>query len=101
MSTSIKFVPFMKDMSVAAPKSLSDSTLKRAIAKAKRLDPDGATCGFCGSENTFATLSGWTYINPYGEPQYRPTCQKCYESEKGILHRARHKARQQTYSDVP
>ena len=81
MSLTVKFIE--------KPEATKSPTSLKCINHAIRVMPSGKVCGFCGADNDYADEYGWIYIDPYNELTGRPTCWKCFNSEKGILHRAR------------
>lgn len=66
------------------------------VAMALADDPEGATCHWCGKENTWADDIGWFYCCPVSagtgstrDDESGPTCEACDKGEIGQQHRAR------------
>jgi hypothetical protein len=59
------------------------------IIEARKEDPHGATCGFCGAENDFADDCGWFYLRSPGSDEDLPACESCVKGPIGAQHRER------------
>jgi prenyltransferase beta subunit len=57
------------------------------LQKARRDEPRGIICGFCGKPNDFADDCGFFWLCPQGKSSIPlPACEACYDGEPGKQH---------------
>lgn len=56
------------------------------LAEARRNEPGGVVCAYCGGENTFADDCGFFYCSVGKGLESKPTCEKCFRGKIGDAH---------------
>lgn len=61
--------------------------MENYLGEAKRNDPEGSICSFCGNPNDFADDCGWFYLHPLGSDNLGGySCRQCFDGEPGKKH---------------